>query len=193
MTVVIRPSPDVFRRTTPLLVVFGVYLGASGRVPEEGAALAALLSEVRRFRVPVAFCRAGGSGEPGEVGHWLAGCRPTIRDMVFDLGDRPCFEDGEFSRALASRGVADICLCGPKDDSLLQRSIECGLADNRRFVVVDLDEPLRQRSAPGPDGTCISDIASMPPVGYRLSTESWLAKLRNTSTIERPYSDDGPA
>jgi len=178
MSIVIRPSPDVFRRKLPLLLVFGACREGDGAGDfREEAALADLVAEARSYRVPIGFCRPVGDSDSRRA--WLPGCRPTIRDMVFDIAGRSCFESPDVERALKLRATSGLCLSGLSEDALLRASIADAVTRETRVSVLDLSGALQKRSTLNDGSGDMWALAAVARLGYLVSRGTWLAGLRN--------------
>ncbi len=184
MAIVIRPSEDVFRARTPILVVFGAYREADepGLAEPERIALSEVCAEARRFHVNLAFCRAADASGQHRTGAWQEGCRPTTRDMVVDARGRSCFENEEFAVALELRNRPRLALCGPAGDSLFLGSVADAVESGLRIQVIDLAEVLHQCSTPEGNDTRATALADASKLGYIISRERWLAQLRSRDT-----------
>lgn len=183
MSIVIRPSPEVFRRKTPLLVLFGAYRGPDEPEPgPDDPRPGGLVAEARRFRVPVAFCRpAVGDGTGGS---WLEGCRPTIRDMLVEIAGESCFSSPDFARALSGFASSAICLCGRAGDSLFESSVADALARGMRISVIDLGGVMRQRSTPAPGAPRFAALELAVELGYVVCENGWLGRIRARTILE---------
>lgn len=180
MAVVIRPTLDVFRRQTPLLVIFGA--GGGPGIEDhasnaEDAALGQIVAEARRFRVDLAFCRFAPDREADAQIVWKDDCRPTIKDMVFNHRDLSSFSHPEFEPAIRARSASGLSLCGPADDSSFRRSVEDAVKVNLDFNLVDLTGALRDRIT---DGGHVANRwrFTLTERHALLEFSSWTARLR---------------
>lgn len=132
MTVIIRPSPDVFRRSARLVVVFGAFRRfdrAPQFLPREEDILADMILNARKYRVWLAFSRPTRPDGTGFPGSWLPGCRPRVTDMVFNHRERSSFSNDEMLDALRRLGARELVFAGPESDS----EIEASMRDAKRF------------------------------------------------------------
>ena len=79
MSIIIRPSDSVFKRTTPLVLIFGAYRRFDLDPPlsqEELDTITQVVALSRRLRAPLAFSRLVPEDRAPEAGVWLPDCRP---------------------------------------------------------------------------------------------------------------------
>jgi hypothetical protein len=187
MTVIIRPSPDVFRRNSRVLVILGAYRRYDSPysfLPGEDDALASMISKARNYRVQLAFCRrtrGDGSGYPGS---WMPGCRPLVTDMVFNHRDKSAFSNPEMLSALRRRGDDCPSFAAPTHDSEIRATIydatRLGLHPRR----VALSKAMQFCSA---IDASAGDCVNFPPqpgqtdaTGYR----DWINSLRTLESTD---------
>lgn len=152
MSIVIRPSPGVFRRTTPLVVVFGAFRRYETDRPLSQAELETITGVVggaRRFRTPLAFSRVVGKDGLSGPGVWLPGCRPKVTDRVFDHAEGSAFGNREFANVFTKITEREIVMVGPENDS----SRTATLADSKAY-----DRPVRVIMAGGTLHNCSSAL-----------------------------------
>lgn len=126
MTLVIRPSPAVFAGEQKLLVVFGAFLKVEDchyGGQQTTQALADVVADARKFRVPVAFCRARMPGRSRDEEMCQSILRPSIRDRIFDLDTLNAFDNPAFVAALEEYLKRGVILCGDASDSIYRTTI----------------------------------------------------------------------
>ncbi len=120
MTAIIRPAPQVFRRTLPLMVVFGAFEGPETGRPAslaETTAMSDMLETARRYRWPLAFWRRLRPDGALPPGHWLPGCRPRVMDRVFEGRSAAPLDNREFRAVLSRPECTEIFALGLRNDS----------------------------------------------------------------------------
>ena len=146
MTVIIRPNPGVFRRTMPLVVMFGCFRRYDAPEQLDQADVDAarrVVTLARRYHVPLAYSRLLDDAKNPAPGFWLPDCRPRISDRLFEHGPGSIFQNREFANVYA--GITDrrIYFAGPGVDSTLQQSARDILATLRDVQVIACRETLQ--------------------------------------------------
>lgn len=152
MSIIIRPAPGVFRRTMPLVIVFGAFRRFRVDAALDTADFDTLTGAVtlsRRMRVPLAFSRVVQEDRSTEPGVWLPECRPKVTDRVFDHPQGSIFENREFASLFTKITDREIYAVGPRDDSSLAASIAGAAPYDRDIRVIVPDGALQNCSALG--------------------------------------------
>lgn len=130
MNAIIRPAPQVFQRTLPLMLVFGAFEATGTRPPASLAATAMIrdtLETARRYRWPLAFWRRVEADGSTPEGHWLPGCRPRVTDRVFEGRSGSPLQNRELRSVIMRPECTDLYALGLPNDSDLD-VLESGLA-----------------------------------------------------------------
>ncbi len=187
MTIIIRPSPSVFQGTTPLLIVFGAFQKFDSQHLVEIAeadGLKALVSKARRYRVAVGFSRRVSAEGTSPSGAWLSGCRPRVRDMVFDHGEDSCFSNPEFERVLSNHKENGIYFAGPLVDSAIGATMSGAETLNLPIARIGLGETLQKCSAMHPTNAASVFFPSVTKRDLMVPMSSWVRSLRNVEDAE---------
>ncbi len=126
MGIVIRPTPAVFRRSMPLVIVFGAYrrLDVDPPLPQADVdTITRVVGMARRLHMPLAFIRNVPQDRRHEPGIWLRGCRPRISDRVFDHPVGAAFRLSAFASPFNGLTDGEIHVTGPASDSCLRAAI----------------------------------------------------------------------
>lgn len=150
MSIIIRPSPGVFRRTMPLVIVFGAFR-RYGIDPElersDFETLTGTVALSRRMHMPLAFSRVVQSDRSTGPGIWLPGCRPKVTDRVFDHPEGSIFGNREFANVFMNITDREIYAAGPRTDSSMQATVDESAPHDRDIRVIIPDEALQKCSA----------------------------------------------
>lgn len=149
MGIVIRPSPAVFRRAMPLVIVFGAYRRFDIDPPlaaRDRDTITRVVRLARRLHMPLAFIRNVPENRQHEPGAWLPGCRPTTMDRVFDLPAGTDFRLEGFAGAFCGLTDREIYATGPQDDSPMSAAIAAGMGELRRIRRISPALPLHNCS-----------------------------------------------
>lgn len=181
MTVIIRPSPEIFRRRNPMVVVFGAFRLFDAEPPLKDcdvALLRGVIANARRYRQTLAFSRPIDSDGAMPQGTWLPGCRPRISDRLFEHRDASCFSNPDFVALYQVFAPRQIFVVGPENDSCLAATLADRRADPRQFRVITPQPPLQNCSAAHENAPLTDAVspycAPSRPVDYFL----WLNELR---------------
>lgn len=184
MSVIIRPAESVFRRTTPLVLVFGAYRRFDADKPLSGEELETITKVValsRRLHAPLAFSRVVPEDRSAEPGVWLPGCRPRITDRVFDHNGGSMFENREFAHVFRTITRRDLILVGARNDSALMATARDARPYGRDSHVILPDNALHIRStAPRP----VREPAAVTPQSGRISTVNFSQWERSVCVLE---------
>ncbi|MSU88328.1 isochorismatase family protein [Rhodobacteraceae bacterium 2CG4] len=170
MSIIIRPSDSVFKRTTPLVLIFGAYRRFELDPPlsqEELDTITQVVALSRRLRAPLAFSRLVPEDRAPEAGVWLPDCRPKITDRVFDHAPGSMFQNREFANAFRSITRRDLVLTGPRSDSSLMATARDSRPYGRDAQVVLPDGALHIRSTAT---RAVREVAAVMPQSGRIST-----------------------
>lgn len=176
MGIVIRPTPAVFRRSMPLIIVFGAWrrTDIDPLLPAgECDTIIRVVGMARRLHMPLAFIRNVPQDRSCEPGWWLPGCRPRTIDRVFDHPDGAAFRLAGFATAFNGLSDGEFYATGPSDDSCLSAAIAAPWGEIRPIRRISPDVPLHKCSTTdaalgGPfQPPCQSDTADTIPL------ESW--------------------
>jgi hypothetical protein len=187
MNVVIRPSPEVFRRKSRVLVVFGAfrrYDRPYDCLPGDEGRLADMVSKARNYRVMLAFCRKVSESGNSFPGSWLPGCRPRVTDMVFNFSGSTCYSNPELVEALARFGRDEIAVTGPTHDSDIDSALE---GSYRHGLVVKRISPQNALQICSAGGSSFVRDAYFPPQpGQTQATgySDWVNNLRIIESTE---------
>ncbi len=189
MGVIVFPAPAVFRRTTPMLVVFGAFVAPEARqsIPTHALdALAAFVTEARTFRVRLAFSRYTERGG-GALTCWNRSCRPRISEPVFDHPEPSCFSNSEFRGALDRSGQHGITFCGLAGDPAYEESIRDSVTFGVEVSRSDICSALHKSSTMGP---LACNLGCSIPAEHALpsGTSSWLDRFRTVRNCEESVS-----
>jgi hypothetical protein len=149
MSIIIRPAPGVFRRTMPLVIVFGAFRRFrvdSALDSGDFETLTGAVALSRRMRVPLAFSRVVQEDRSTEPGVWLPECRPKVTDRVFDHPQGSIFQNREFASVFTKITDREIYAVGPRNDSSLAASIEDAAPFERDIRVIVPDGALQNCS-----------------------------------------------
>lgn len=181
MTVIIRPALSVFRRNTDLIVIFGAFRQFEPEAPIDPVDVDLMQNVVeaaRRYRQPLAFSRELPDMSEPPQGTWLPGCRPRIRDRVFEHVGRTVFANPEFRSLYESNLSAKIKFVGPSNDSTLSAAISDHLCVSRPIERILNTEALHLRSTTTENATNQDSVLphtfNVEPLDYF----SWLKGLR---------------
>ena len=180
MTVIIRPNPGVFRRTMPLVVMFGCFRRYDAAAPldeKDVDAAQRVVTLARRYRIPLAYSRMLDDAKTPAPGFWLPDCRPKVSDRLFEHQAGSIFRNREFANVFA--GITDrrIYFAGPRDDSTLQDSARDILATLRDVQVIAGGETLQlcstgaqtaMQEAPSAPGCVRLNTISVPDWEYSM-------------------------
>jgi len=170
MSIIIRPAESVFRRTTPLVLIFGAYRRFDVDKPltdEEFRTITDVVTLSRRLHAPLAFSRVVPEDRAVEPGVWLPGCRPKITDRVFDHIGGSMFQNREFAHAFRTITRRDLILVGARDDSALMATARDARPYGRDSQVVLPDNALHIRSTASQP---VREPAAVAPYSGRIST-----------------------
>lgn len=187
MTVIIRPAPEVFNRSTRLLVVFGAFRRFDQAPPfpmEQEDRLAEMVSEARKYRVSLAFSRRTRPDGTGYPGAWLPGCRPRVTDMVFNHRECSSFSNSEMLGALRRLGAERTVFVGTESDSEIRASLRDAERLGLRVERVGLQNAMHKCSAS--EGTTVNYVNFPPRSGQTDATAygHWLNSLRVVVSTE---------
>ncbi len=183
MGIVVRPAVGVFRRTLPMIIVFGAYRRYEIDAPLSDTELDTITGVVdlaRRFHSPLAFSRAVSNETASQAGVWLPGCRPKVTDRVFDHEPGSAFANAEFSGVLNTITQRGFCVTGPENDSSLSATLADLKAQNREVEVITRPGLLQKCSTPLEDW---SDTAQNATNCNHLSTVSVQARRRSLRLV----------
>lgn len=152
MSIIIRPDPGAFRRTQPLVVVFGAFRPMDDPHPLDDIDSETIregVGKARALRMPLAFSREVTSGSGPGRGTWLPDCRPKITDRVFDHAPGSLLDNREFLSVFTTITDREIFGFGPRNDSSFAATlIACGTT-GRRMRAVMPPHPLQKCSTLG--------------------------------------------
>lgn len=149
MGIVIRPTPAVFRRSMPLIIVFGAWRRADvdpPLAPGDFETITRVVGMARRLHMPLAFIRNVPQDRSQEPGAWLSGCRPKTVDRVFDHPDGAPFRLDGFATAFNGLSDGEFYATGPSDDSCLSAAIAAPQGELRPIRRISPDLPLHKCS-----------------------------------------------
>jgi len=153
MGLIIRPSPAVFRRGTPLFLIAGAFAPvrqAAGFGPEQSQSFATertligWVRSIRRYRAALGFLREAPRHGLPPNGHWLETCRPTVTDRVFDLVEGERVLPSALLSCLDTAPQDGLILCGDPSDSLFQRCFVAASALRRDVRTLTATTPLHK-------------------------------------------------
>lgn len=146
MSLIVRPSPGVFHRTMPLVIVFGAYRRYE-LDPQLDSADFEMITEVvstaRQMHLSLAFCRTVSAVGVSDPGRWLPGCRPRVTDRVFDHLPGSAFTSEAFASVLDTITEHKIHVTGPRADSSMRSTVSDPRARSREVEVVIPNHPLQ--------------------------------------------------
>jgi hypothetical protein len=187
MSVVIRPSPAVFLGTPQILIVFGAFLKydtAHTVSAFEGERLAQLVAEARRYRVSLGFARRMNPDGSPRSGTWIPGCRPSVRDMLFDHVGDSALSNPELELVLCDRIGQGLFFAGPASDSSIQFTLEACISSGLPVKRVDHQDML-QKCSTAPRLKSSSNLFPYWARDGLLTTySSWVRTLRNVEDAE---------
>ncbi len=176
MGIVIRPTPAVFRRSMPLVIVFGAYRRFDIDPPLPSGdfeTITRVVGMARRLRMPLAFIRNVPQDRGHEPGSWLPGCRPKTTDRVFDHPAGAPFHLDGFANAFNGLSDGELYATGPSDDSCLSAAIAAPQGEIGPILHILPYLPLHKCSTPHP----LAETPHSPPhqsnVATAIPLQSW--------------------
>lgn len=180
MGIVIRPSPAVFRRLAPMVVVFGAFRRYEQDPPlaeRECMLIRDVVAQARRHHAPLAFCRTVTPDAASEPGMWLPECRPNIRDRVFDHAPGSAFSNPEFSGVLNMITPREVYLAGPHGDSSMTATHMDILGRGRAASLILRNAMLQNCSAAALSESAPAAIPERAGTTAGISIEDWTSSL----------------
>lgn len=162
MSIIVRPASGVFRRTMPLVVVFGAYRSFEDQDPLDAVDLETVTDAValaRRMHIPLAFSRAMRKDGTDARGVWLPDCRPKVSDRVFDHPEGSAFQNREFLNVFTKIIEREVFAVGPRNDSSMGATARETEATGRVMRIVMAAHPLQK----------CSTLRGIPSPVYRFS------------------------
>ena len=176
MSIIIRPSTGVFRRTLPLVLVFGAYDPAPDTALDDPdiETIVEVVRFARNLQAPIAFLRQVCSDDSFmSHGRWLAGCRPKTSDRVFDHAPGSAFENREFLSVFRKITEREILAAGPRNDSSLRETLRDKRAAKRLINRVIPDHPLQKCSTNAGLGPWVLRTSSARSAGLDIPLSIW--------------------
>ncbi|MEM8787667.1 MAG: hypothetical protein AAGE76_05360 [Pseudomonadota bacterium] len=175
MSIIIRPSPEVFRRTMPLTLVFGA-CRIPGRDPlldrADTETIVDTVRWARRLSIPLAFLRLTGD-EDSNSGTWLPGCRPRVCDRVFEHARGSALANDIFVAVFMNLHHGEFFAVGPRNDSSMRATVSAADALDRPIQVIMPTHPLQNCSTTGAGFPRLVRSSPYSDHHRELSFDSW--------------------